>query len=62
MMKGEAMRLTEREHNAIVAVLKRHFGDDAVIWLFGSRVDDRFFADWRESEATLGRGGIEKRR
>ncbi|MFB9146837.1 hypothetical protein ACFFU2_09930 [Halomonas alkalicola] len=56
------MRLTEREHNAIVAVLKRHFGDDAVIWLFGSRVDDRFFADWRESEATLGRGGIEKRR
>ncbi|WP_302139201.1 nucleotidyltransferase domain-containing protein [Halomonas alkalicola] len=34
------MRLTDHEHSAIAAVLKRHFGDDAVIWLFGSRVDD----------------------
>ena len=33
------MRLTDHEHSAIVAVLKRHFGDDAVIWLFGSRVE-----------------------
>jgi len=34
------MRLTDHEHRAIVAVLKRHFGEDAMIWLFGSRVDD----------------------
>jgi predicted nucleotidyltransferase len=31
------MRLSEREAEAIRAILKRHFGPGARIWLFGSR-------------------------
>ncbi|PXX95629.1 nucleotidyltransferase domain-containing protein [Halomonas sp. LBP4] len=35
------MRLSERDREVIVQVLKRHFGDASRIWLFGSRVDDQ---------------------
>lgn len=34
------MRLTEREAEAIRAILRRHFGGGARIWLFGSRARD----------------------
>ena len=35
------MRLTPAQQTAILDCAHRHFGDDAHIWLFGSRVDDR---------------------
>lgn len=34
------MRISEQEHRTIVEVLKRHFGETAEVWLFGSRADD----------------------
>ncbi|PWV78260.1 nucleotidyltransferase domain-containing protein [Halomonas sp. A11-A] len=34
------MRISEQEHHIIVDVLKRHFGESAAVWLFGSRADD----------------------
>jgi predicted nucleotidyltransferase len=34
------VRLTERERRVIRAAVTRHFGKDAQVWLFGSRVDD----------------------
>jgi predicted nucleotidyltransferase len=35
------MRLTEEQRTAMRAVIRRVLGDDARVWLFGSRVDDR---------------------
>ena len=34
------MRLTETQKNIITAEMRRVFGPNAQIWLFGSRVDD----------------------
>lgn len=34
------MRLTEGERRVIRAAVSKHFGEDARVWLFGSRVDD----------------------
>ena len=34
------MRLTERERDVIRTAVTNHFGKDAQVWLFGSRVDD----------------------
>ena len=34
------MRLTDRQRQIIIAVVRKHFGQNAVVWLFGSRVDD----------------------
>lgn len=34
------MRLSERERAIIVSALKRHFGEDSRVWLFGSRAND----------------------
>lgn len=34
------MRLTEDEQSVIKRIVAGTFGDDAVLWLFGSRVDD----------------------
>ena len=34
------MRLTSRQKKIIRKAVKRYFGNDAVIWLFGSRVKD----------------------
>jgi len=34
------MRLTPTQQTAILDCAHRHFGDDAQVWLFGSRVDD----------------------
>jgi len=34
------MRLTARQHTTLVAAVRRHFGAQARLWLFGSRVDD----------------------
>jgi len=39
MMK-EAMRLSETDRKAITTAVTRHFGPDARVFLFGSRVDD----------------------
>lgn len=33
------MRITTKEHEAIVALTQRHFGKDARVMLFGSRVN-----------------------
>lgn len=34
------MRVTTRQAETIRTLAHRHFGADAVVWLFGSRVDD----------------------
>jgi hypothetical protein len=34
------MRLTARQHATLAAAVRRHFGPQARLWLFGSRVDD----------------------
>jgi predicted nucleotidyltransferase len=34
------MRLTDFEINAITTIAKQHFGNDAQVYLFGSRTDD----------------------
>jgi predicted nucleotidyltransferase len=34
------MRLTDREREVILSAVRRHFGEAARVWLFGSRVDD----------------------
>ena len=34
------MRLTARQRATLVAAVRRHFGPQARLWLFGSRVDD----------------------
>lgn len=34
------MRLTTEQVQFIKATIARHFGEDARVWLFGSRVDD----------------------
>ena len=34
------MRLTPAQHSAIRTTATEIFGEDAIIWLFGSRVDD----------------------
>ncbi len=34
------MRLTEEEQSVIKRIVAEVFGEDAVLWLFGSRVDD----------------------
>lgn len=34
------MRLSERERSIIRSAVTRHFGDQAKVWLFGSRADD----------------------
>lgn len=34
------MRLTEHEVESICSLFKRYFGEEAHLWLFGSRVDD----------------------
>jgi len=34
------MRLTASQHTTLVAAVRRHFGPQARLWLFGSRVDD----------------------
>ncbi len=34
------MRLTERDVTAIKKVVTKHFGEDALVYLFGSRTDD----------------------
>jgi predicted nucleotidyltransferase len=34
------MRLTEEQRAAMRAVIRRVLGDDARVWVFGSRVDD----------------------
>ena len=34
------MRISDSEHTKIVALAKRHFGQNAVVRLFGSRTDD----------------------
>jgi predicted nucleotidyltransferase len=35
------MRLTATEHNAILRIAKKHFGENVKVYLFGSRTDDR---------------------
>lgn len=35
------MRLTHTERDIITAAVRRHFGEDARVRLFGSRADDR---------------------
>lgn len=34
------MRLTPQQTETIKNLTCRHFGEDAVVWLFGSRIDD----------------------
>ena len=34
------MRITERQHKAILAAARKIFGDDVGVWLFGSRTDN----------------------
>lgn len=34
------MRLRERERDIIKGAVTKHFGEDARVWLFGSRADD----------------------
>jgi len=34
------MRITERQHSIIVQEVRRSFGPDATVRLFGSRIDD----------------------
>jgi len=34
------MRVTSRQIDTVRMLTHRHFGDDAEVWLFGSRVDD----------------------
>ena len=34
------MRVTPRQIETVKLLVQRHFGDDAEVWLFGSRVDD----------------------
>lgn len=34
------MRLSDAQRQSILFAARRNFGDDARIWLFGSRVDD----------------------
>jgi len=34
------MRVTPRQIDTVRTFARRHFGDDAEVWLFGSRVDD----------------------
>ena len=34
------MRLTPEEQSQIKTIIAANFGDDAAVWLFGSRVDD----------------------
>ena len=34
------MRLTDRQHATLTAAVRRHFGTQARLWLFGSRADD----------------------
>jgi len=34
------MRLTQTQHQCILQATHQNFGDDANVWLFGSRVDD----------------------
>ncbi|MDH4199612.1 MAG: nucleotidyltransferase domain-containing protein [Spirochaetia bacterium] len=34
------MRLTATQHHCILEATRQSFGDDAKVWLFGSRVDD----------------------
>ena len=35
------MRLTETQQEALHTACRRHFGEAAALWLFGSRADDR---------------------
>jgi hypothetical protein len=35
------MRLTPAQQQLVPRLVRRHFGDRARVWLFGSRVDDR---------------------
>jgi len=35
------MRVTAEQINVIKILARRYFGEDAELWLFGSRVDDR---------------------
>ncbi len=34
------MRLTEKQRSTLIAAVRRHFGPDARLWVFGSRTDD----------------------
>ncbi|PWG61451.1 hypothetical protein DEM34_16260 [Spiribacter halobius] len=34
------MRLSQPEQDAIIDLARKHFGDSAEVWLFGSRVDN----------------------
>jgi predicted nucleotidyltransferase len=34
------MRLSTLEHNIVLEAARRHFGESAEVWLFGSRVRD----------------------
>lgn len=34
------MRLSDAQRRSIVHAARRSFGEDAMVWLFGSRVDD----------------------
>jgi hypothetical protein len=34
------MRMTPQQAETVRMLAHRHFGEDAVIWLFGSRADD----------------------
>ncbi len=34
------MRVTPQQAETVRMLAHRHFGEDAVVWLFGSRVDD----------------------
>ena len=36
-----SMRVTAEQINVIKILARRYFGEDAELWLFGSRVDDR---------------------
>lgn len=34
------MRLTPRQHATLISAVRKHFGPQARLWVFGSRVDD----------------------
>lgn len=39
--KESVLRIDPRSVQLAVAVIRKYFGDDAAVWLFGSRADDR---------------------